>query len=165
MCCRLTRLLLKTGAIEQLRCPLQIRTTNKADSIVPNFPKGVVSEHVLLPESPRLADLKTGPNFPKGLFQKTGAIEPLRYPLQIRTTSTGGSIASTFPKVSFQKTWCYRTAAFSENERRSIAPIFISYKVCMYKYIYIYTHASYIWGSTYMGGILQGIYKVFQVVF
>ena len=96
MCCRLTCFLLKIGAIEPLCCPLQIRTTNnnKGESTVPKFLKGVVSENVLLSEPLRLADLKTAPDFSEG---KNGAIKPLWYPLQIRTTSRGGSIESTFP--------------------------------------------------------------------
>ena len=58
MCCRLTRFLLKIGAIDYL---LQIRKTNNGDSKVPNFPKGVVSENVLLSEPLRLPNLKTAP--------------------------------------------------------------------------------------------------------
>ena len=64
------RLPLKIGAIEPLCYPLQIRTTNKGDSIVPNFLKGVVSENVLLSEPLRLPDLKRAPNFPKALLQQ-----------------------------------------------------------------------------------------------
>ena len=70
MYCRLTRFLLKVGAIEPLCYPFQIRTTNNGDSIGPNFPKGVVSENVLLSEPLRLPDLKTAPDFPKGLRRK-----------------------------------------------------------------------------------------------
>ena len=67
MCCRLTRFLLKIGAIEPLCCPLHIRTTNnnKGESTVPKFLKGFVSENVLLSEPLRLADLKTAPDFPR----------------------------------------------------------------------------------------------------
>ena len=90
MCCRLTRFLLKIGVLEPLCYPLQIRTTSKGDSIVPNLPKGVVSEIVLLSEPLRLPDLKTAPDFPKALLQKK--------PLLLWTTSSGGSTASTFPK-------------------------------------------------------------------
>ena len=39
---------------------------------------------------------------------KIGAIEPLCYPLQIRTTNKGDSIVPNFLKVSFQKMCCYR---------------------------------------------------------
>ena len=62
MCCRLTRFLLKIGAIEALCDPLKIRTTNKGNSIVPNFSKGAVSENVLQAELLRLPDLKTAPD-------------------------------------------------------------------------------------------------------
>ena len=98
MCCRLTRFLLKIGAVEPLCYPLQFRKTNKGGSIVPKFPKGVVSENVLISEPLRLPDLKTPPDFPEGFASRNGAIELLWYPLQTQTTSRGGSIASTFPK-------------------------------------------------------------------
>ena len=68
MCCRLTRFVVKIGAIEPPCYPLQTRTTNKGVSIVPNFPKAVISENVVLSESLRLQDLKTAPDFPKGLL-------------------------------------------------------------------------------------------------
>ena len=70
MCRPLTRFLLKIGAIEPLCYPLQIRTTNKGDSTGPYFPKGVVSENVLLSEPLRLPDLKIAPDFRKGLLHK-----------------------------------------------------------------------------------------------
>ena len=87
MCCRLTRFLLKVGAVDYL---LQIRKTNKGDSTMSNFPKGVVSENVLLSEPQLIPDLKTAPDFLKGLLQKNGAFEPLWCPLQLRANCRGG---------------------------------------------------------------------------
>ena len=88
--------------------------TAKSGSIAPNFPKGVLSENLVL--SNRCISKNQDS---EGRFDSTKFSEGCRFrnePLHFKKSGQRRAVRQhqIFRRVSFQKTWCYRTAAFQK---------------------------------------------------
>ena len=98
------------------RCIFQTMKTAKSGSIAPNFPKGVVAENLVLSNRCISENQDSEGRFDSTKFSE-GCHRTAAYcKIWTAKRSEGRFDSTKFSEGRFQKIWCYRTAAFSDNE-------------------------------------------------
>ena len=104
----------KFGAIDPLH--FQTMKTAKSGSIAPNFPKGVVAENLVLSNRCISENQDSEGRFDSTKFSEGCHRTAAFCKIWTAKRSEGRFDSTKISEGRFQKIWCYRTAAFSDNE-------------------------------------------------
>ena len=104
----------KFGAIDPLH--FQTMKTAKSGSIAPNFPNGVVAENLVLSNRCISENQDSEGRFDSTKFSEGCHRTAAFCKIWTAKRSEGRFDSTKFSEGRFQKIWCYRTAAFSDNE-------------------------------------------------